>query len=122
MIAQESNVIVADNTWAKTAQVIRVLWWSTVKVATVGDIVVVAIKSASPTGQIETASVQWWVVVRTRKELARSDGSYVRFEDNAIALIGKNREPLWKRIFWPVAKELRDKWFRKVATMAEEII
>ncbi len=122
MIAQESNVIVADNTGAKTAQVIRVLGWSTVKRATVGDIVVVAIKNASPTGQIESASVQWWVVVRTRKELRRSDGSCVRFEDNAIALIDKKREPLGKRIFGPVAKELREKGFKKVATMAEEIV
>ncbi len=122
MIQQESNVIVADNTWAKTAQVIRVLGGSTVKRATVGDVVVVAIKSASPTGQIENASVQWGVVVRTKKELARNDGSYVRFEDNAIAIIGKNFEPIGKRIFGPVAKELRDKGFKKVATIAEEIV
>lgn len=122
MIQQESNVIVADNTGAKTAQVIRVLKWSTWKIATVGDIVVVAIKSATPSGQIAKASVQWWVVVRTRKEIRRPDGTYIRFDDNAIALIGKNKEPLGKRVFGPVAKELREKWFKTVAVMAEEII
>jgi large subunit ribosomal protein L14 len=122
MIQQESNVIVADNTGAKTAQVIRVLKGSTGKIAGVGDIVVVAIKSATPSGQVAKASVQRGVVVRTRKEIRRADGTYVRFDDNAIALIGKNKEPLGKRVFWPVAKELREKGFRTVAVMAEEII
>lgn len=122
MIQQESNVIVADNTGAKTAQVIRVLKWSMGKKVTVGDIVVVAIKSAVPSGQVAKASVQWWVIVRTRKEIKRADGSYVRFTDNAIALIGKNKEPLGKRIFGPVAKEIREKWFKTLAVIAEEII
>lgn len=122
MIQQESKVIVADNTGAKTAKVIRVLKWSTGKKATIGDIVVVAIKSATPSAQATKASVQRGVVVRTRKEIRRPDGTYVRFQDNAIALIGKNKEPLGKRIFWPVARELREKWFRTVAVMAEEII
>jgi large subunit ribosomal protein L14 len=122
MIQQESYVIVADNTWAKTAQVIRVLKWSNGKKATIGDIVVVAIKSANPNGQVATASVQRWVVVRTRKEIRRNDGTYLRFEDNAIAIIGKNKEPVGKRIFGPVAKELREKWFKTVSVIAEEII
>lgn len=122
MIQQESNVIVADNTGAKTAQVIRVLKWSTGKIAWVGDIVVVAIKSATPSWQVAKASVQWWVVVRTRKEIRRPDGTYIRFDDNAIALIWKNKEPLGKRVFWPVARELRERGFRTVAVMAEEII
>lgn len=122
MIQQESTVIVADNTGAKTAQVIRVLKGSTGKIATIGDIVVVAIKSATPSGQVAKASVQWWVVVRTRKEIRRNDGTYIRFDDNAIALVWKNKEPIWKRIFGPVAKELREKWFRTVAVIAEEII
>lgn len=122
MIQQESNVIVADNTGAKTAQVIRVLKWSTGKIAWVGDIVVVAIKSATPSWQVAKASVQWGVVVRTRKEIRRPDGTYIRFDDNAIALIWKNKEPLGKRVFWPVARELREKGFRTVAVMAEEII
>jgi len=99
MIQQESRVIVADNTGAKTALVIRVLKGSSGKKATIGDIVVVAIKSATPSAQAAKASVQWGVVVRTRKEIRRADGTYVRFNDNAIALIGKNKEPLGKRIF-----------------------
>lgn len=122
MIQQESNVVVADNTWAKTAQVIRVLKWSTGKIAWIGDIVVVAIKSATPSGQVAKASVQRWVVVRTRKEIRRPDGTYIRFDDNAIALIWKNKEPLGKRVFGPVAKELRERGFRAVAVMAEEIV
>ncbi len=122
MIQQESKVIVADNSWAKTAKVIRVLKWSRTRFATVGDKVVVAIKTSSPTGQIDKWSVQRWVVVRVKKEIRREDGTYLRFEDNAIALIDKSWAPLWKRIFWPVARELRAKWFRSLATMAEEII
>ena len=122
MIGQESKVIIADNTWAKTAKVIRVLKWSSANFATVGDRVVVAIKTASPTGQIDAGTVQWWVVVRVRKEIKREDGTYIRFEDNAIALINKSLEPIGKRIFWPVAKEVREKGFRKLATMAEEIV
>jgi len=122
MIQQESNVIVADNTGAKTAQVIRVLKGSTGKIAWIGDIVVVAIKTATPSGQVAKASVQRWVVIRTKKEIRRPDGTYIRFEDNAIALIWKNKEPLGKRIFWPVAKELRERWFKSLAVMAEEIV
>lgn len=122
MIQQESKVIVADNSWAKTAKVIRVLKWSRTRFATVWDKVVVAIKTASPSGQIDKWSVQRWVVVRVKKEIRREDGTYLRFEDNAIALISKTWEPVGKRIFWPVAKEVRLKWFRQLATMAEEII
>lgn len=122
MIGQESRVIVADNTGAKTAKVIRVLKWSYARFATVGDKVVVAIKTASSTGSIEKASVQRWVVVRVRKEVKRSDGTYIRFDDNAIALINKNGDPIGKRVFGPVAREVKDRWFKKLATIAEEII
>lgn len=109
MIQNESVVMVADNTGATRAKVIRVLKGSRARFATVGDIVVVAIKSASPTGQIEKASVQWGVVVRVKKELARPDGTYIRFDDNAIAIITKDKDPRGKRIFGPVARELRTK-------------
>lgn len=122
MIQNESAVIVADNTWATRAKVIRIIKGSRPRFATVGDVVVVAIKSASPTGQIEKGSVQRWVVVRTRKEIGRKDGTYIRFHDNAIALINEDQEPKGKRIFGPVARELREKWFRTVANLAEEII
>jgi large subunit ribosomal protein L14 len=122
MIAQESRVIVADNSGAKTAKVIRVLKGSNGKTATVGDRVVVAIKTSSSSGSIEKGSVQWGVVVRVRKEIPRKDGTYIRFDDNAIALINKNHEPLGKRIFGPVAREVREKSFKRIATMAEEIV
>lgn len=122
MIQQESKVIVADNSWAKVAKVIRVLKWSRARFANIWDKVVVAIKSASPSGQIDKWSVQWGVVVRVKKEIRRDDGTYIRFADNAIALIWKDWAPLWKRVFGPVARELRAKGFRSVATMAEEIV
>lgn len=122
MIQQESKVIVADNTWAKVAKVIRVLKWSRARFARIWDKVVVAIKTASASGQIDKWSVQWWVVVRVVKEIARKDWTYVRFSDNAIALIDKSWNPLGKRIFGPVAKEVRIKWFKSLATMAEEIV
>ena len=122
MIGQESRVIIADNSGGKTGKVIRVLKWSSARFATVGDKVVIAIKTAAPNGQIEKGSVQWAVVVRVRKEVRRDDGTYIRFDDNAVALISKTEEPIGKRIFWPVARELRTKNFKRVATMAEEII
>lgn len=122
MIQQESKVIVADNTWAKVAKVIRVLKWSRARFARIGDKVVVAIKSATASGQIDKWSVQRWVVVRVVKEIVRKDWTYIRFWDNAIALINKSWDPLGKRIFGPVAKEVREKWFKSLATMAEEIV
>ncbi len=122
MIQNETLVRVADNTGAKTAKVIRILKGSNAKSATVGDMVVVAIKSANAWGMVNKWDVSWAVVVRTRKEIPRKDGTYLRFEDNAVALIEKNKTPKWKRIFGPVARELREKWFAHVATMAEDII
>ena len=122
MIQNESKVIVADNTWAKTAKVIRVLDWSNNKSATIWNRVVLAVKSASPTWQIDKWDVVRWVVVRVRKEIKRNDWTYIRFQDNAVALIDDSWNPKGKRIFWPVARELREKWFKKVATLSEEII
>lgn len=122
MLYNESVVVVADNTWAKSWLIIRVLKWSWTRFARVWDKVVVAIKSVASSWSIDKGSVMWWVVVRTKKEIRRKDGSYIRFGDNAIALINKNGDPIWKRIFWPVARELRQKGFRTVANMAEEVI
>lgn len=122
MIQNESVVNVVDNTWAKLAKVIRVLKWSNGRFATIWDIVVVAILDAAKGWQYDKGDVAWGVVVRTRKENRRPDGTYVRFEDNAIAIIDKEKNPKWKRIFWPVAKELRTKGFRNIANLAEEII
>ena len=122
MIGQESKVVIVDNTWGKTGKVIRVLKGSSARFATVGDRVVIAVKTASANGQIESGSVQRWVVVRVRKEIKREDGTYIRFNDNAVALINKSHDPIGKRIFWPVAREVRKKGFRRLATMAEEIV
>ena len=122
MIGQESKVVIIDNSGAKTGKVIRVLKGSSARFATVWDKVVVAIKTASPSGQIEKWSVQWAVVVRVRKEIRREDGTYIRFNDNAVVLINKNGDPIGKRIFGPVAREVRTKGFKKLATMAEEIV
>lgn len=122
MIQTESEVIVADNTGAKTAQVIRILKGSTAKKAGLGDRVVVAIKSASSGSSFKKGDVSRGIIVRTRKEVRRKDGSYLRFDDNAIALINKDNEALGKRIFGPVAKELREKGFKEIASLAEEVI
>ena len=122
MIQNESMVLVADNSGAKTAKVIRVLVGSRGKFARVGDRVVCAVKTAMPWAWIEKGDVVWGVVVRTRKETRRKDGTYIRFNDNAIAVINKSHDPVGKRIFGPVARELREKGYKKVANMAEEII
>lgn len=123
MIQTESRVIVADNTGAKTALVIGILKGTGARKATVGDKVKVAIKSASSSGQVKNAEVHTAIVVRTRKEIKRRDGSYIRFADNAIALIDKNTgSPLGKKIFGPVALEVKSKWYKDIANLADEII
>lgn len=122
MIQNESLVKIVDNTWAKSWKVVRILKWSNAKFAYIWDKVVVAVKTAIPGWMIEKWEVVRWVIVRVKKEIWRKDWSYIRFEDNAIALIDKEWNPRWKRIFWPVARELREKWFRSLANMAEEII
>lgn len=126
MLNVESVVVVADNTWAKKAKIIRILKWSYGSSATVWDNVVVAIKSATPNGNVKKWQVVKAIVVRTKKEIARKDWSYIRFWDNAVVLMTKNekweRNPIWKRIFWPVARELRDLWFKNITNMAEEVL
>ena len=126
MLKVESVVTVADNTWAKKAKIIRILKWSTGSTATVGDSVVVAIKTAMPNGSVKKWQVIKALVVRTKKEVARKDGTYIRFGDNAVILMTKNekweRNPIWKRIFGPVARELRDLWYKNITNMAEEVL
>ena len=126
MLKVESVVTVADNTWAKKAKIIRILKWSTGSTATVGDSVVVAIKTAMPNGSVKKWQVIKALVVRTKKEVARKDGTYIRFGDNAVILMTKNekweRNPIWKRIFGPVARELRDLGYKNVTNMAEEVL
>jgi large subunit ribosomal protein L14 len=122
VIQQESMVKITDNSGARRALVIRVLGGSRRRYARVGDIVVVAIKDALPAGQVKKGDVAKAVVVRTAKETRRRDGSYIRFDDNAAVLIGDNGEPRGTRIFGPVGRELREKRFMKIVSLAPEVL
>ncbi len=122
MVQQESVLKIADNTGARKALVIRVLGGSRRRYARLGDIVVVTIKDALPTGQVKKGDVVKAVVVRTRKETRRRDGSYIRFDENAAVLITDTREPRGTRIFGPVGRELREKKFMKIVSLAPEVL
>ena len=122
MIQQESIVRIADNSGARKALVIRVLGGSKRRYARVGDIVVVAIKDALPASQVKKGEVAKAVVVRTAKESRRRDGSYIRFDENAAVLISDNGEPRATRIFGPVGRELREKRFMKIVSLAPEVL
>ena len=122
MIQQESRLTVADNSGAKEVLCIRVLGGTGKKYASVGDKIVVAIKSASPSGNAKKGTVSKAVVVRTRKEVRRKDGSYIRFDDNAAVLLNNNDEPRGTRIFGPVARELRERQFMKIVSLAPEVL
>lgn len=121
MIQQESRLTVADNTGAKEVLCIRVLGGSKRRYATVGDKIVVSVKSALPSGEAKKGSVSRAVVVRTRKEIRRADGSYIRFDDNAVVLLSNQDEVRGTRIFGPVARELRDKYM-KIVSLAPEVL
>jgi large subunit ribosomal protein L14 len=122
VIQQESILEVADNSGARKVQCIRVLGGSLRKYASIGDVIVVSVKDAIPTGKVKKGEVKKAVVVRTRKELPRPDGSYIRFDDNAAVLIDNQREPIGTRIFGPVARELRAKKFMKIISLAPEVL
>jgi large subunit ribosomal protein L14 len=122
MIQQESRMKVADNSGAKEVLCIRVLGGTKRRYASVGDKVVVAIKSATPNGNVKKGTVSKAVVVRTKKEVRRADGSYIRFDDNAIVLLNANSEMRGTRIFGPVARELREKDFMKIVSLAPEVL
>jgi large subunit ribosomal protein L14 len=122
MIQQESMVRIADNSGAKKALCIRVLGGSRRRYARVGDVIVVAIKDALPDGTVKKGEVAKAVVVRTAKEMRRKDGSYIRFDDNAAVIINDAGEPRATRIFGPVGRELREKRFMKIASLAPEVI
>jgi large subunit ribosomal protein L14 len=121
MIQQESRLKVADNTGAKEVLCIRVLGGSKRRYASVGDRIVVAVKQASP-GGVKKGTVSKAVVVRTKKEIRRNDGSYIRFDDNAVVLLDASDEPRGTRIFGPVARELRDKDYMKIVSLAPEVL
>jgi len=122
MIQQESILRIADNSGAREALCIRVLGGSGRRYASLGDIIVVAIKDALPNGSVKKGEVARAVVVRTAKEVRRRDGSYIRFDDNAAVLINEAGEPKATRIFGPVGRELREKKFMKIVSLAPEVI
>lgn len=122
MIQQETRLNVADNTGAKRVACIKVLGGSKKRYGRVGDVIIVSIKSAVPGGSVKKGEVSKAVIVRTKKELGRDDGSYIRFDDNAVVLITDQNEPKGTRIFGPVARELREKQFMKIASLAPEVL
>jgi large subunit ribosomal protein L14 len=121
MIQQESRLAVADNSGAKEVLCIRVLGGTKKRYASIGDKVVVSVKSAIPSGEIKKGTVSKAVVVRTKKEIRRGDGSYIRFDDNAVVLLNNVDEMRGTRIFGPVARELRDQYM-KIVSLAPEVL
>jgi large subunit ribosomal protein L14 len=122
MLQQESRLKVADNTGAKEVLTIRVLGGTKRRYASIGDKIVVSVKSATPNGMVKTGAVSSAVVVRTTKEVRRKDGSYIRFDDNACVLLDASGEMKGTRVFGPVARELRDKKFMKIVSLAPEVL
>ena len=122
MIQQETRLKVADNSGAKVVQCFKVLGGSKKRYASIGDIIVVSVKSSTPGGMVKKGEVARAVVVRVKKEVRRRDGSYIRFDDNAAVLLTANDEPRGTRIFGPVARELRDKRFMKIISLAPEVL
>jgi len=122
MIQNESRLAVADNSGAKEVLVIRVLGGTRKRYASIGDKVVVTVKHALPSGNVKKGTVSKAVIVRTKKEISRPDGSYIRFDDNAVVLLNNTDEIRGTRIFGPVARELRDKQFMKIISLAPEVL
>src|SRR5689334_2291884 len=122
MVQMNTILDVADNSGAKQVMCIKVLGGSKRKYASIGDIIVVSIKEAIPNAKVKKGEVQKAVIVRTRKEIARPDGSYIRFDSNSAVLINKDNEPIGTRIFGPVARELRAKRFMKIISLAPEVL
>lgn len=122
MVQEETNLTVADNSGAKKIRCIRVLGGHEKRYATVGDLIIVTVKSAIPGAQVKKGKVYTAVVVRTAKEIRRKDGTFIRFDDNAAVLLNEKGEPRGTRIFGPVARELRDKNYMRIVSMAPEVI
>lgn len=122
MIQQESRLKVADNSGAKEVLCIKVLGGSKRRYASVGDQIVVTVKEASPGGNVKKGTVTKAVVVRTKKEIRRKDGTYIRFDDNAVVLLNASEEPRGSRIFGPVARELRDRDYMRIVSLAPEVL
>ncbi len=122
MIQEETNLVVADNSGAKKVRCIRVLGGHDKRYAGVGDIIVVSVKSAIPGAPVKKGEVSRAVIVRTKKEIRRMDGSYIRFDENAAVLLNPQGEPRGTRIFGPVARELRERQFMKIISLAPEVL
>ena len=122
MIQNESRLTVADNSGAKEVLVIRILGGTRRRYASIGDKVIVTVKHAMPSGNVKKGTVSKAVIVRTQKEISRPDGSYIRFDDNAVVLLNATDELRGTRIFGPVARELRDKQFMKIISLAPEVL
>jgi len=122
MIQPQTRLKVADNTGAKEIMCIRVLGGSVVRYGRVGDVIVASVKQASPGGAVKKGEVVRAVIVRTTKEYGRPDGSHIRFDDNAAVIIGKENNPRGTRIFGPVARELREKQFMRIVSLAPEVL
>ena len=122
MIKMETNLVVADNSGAKSVRCIRVLGGTGRRYASVGDIISASVKVAMPGGAVKKGQVVKCVVVRTKKEVRRKDGSYIRFDQNAAVIVNEQGEPIGTRIFGPVARELREKKFMKIVSLAPEVI
>ena len=122
MIKMQTNLVVADNSGAKTIRCIKVLGGSRRRYASVGDIISASVRVAMPGGTVKKGQLVKCVVVRTKKEVRRKDGSYIRFDQNAAVVINEQKEPIGTRIFGPVARELREKKFMKIVSLAPEVI
>jgi large subunit ribosomal protein L14 len=124
MIQMQSILDAADNSGAKKVQCIKVLGGSHIRTASVGDIIVVSVKEAAPKGKVQKGKVYKAVIVRTKKDIKRADGSVIRFDSNAVVLIGANKEPLGTRVFGPIAREVRSKGeaFMKIVSLAPEVL
>ncbi len=122
MIQEETNLVVADNSGARKVRCIRVLGGHDRRYAGIGDVIVVSVKSALPGGNIKKGDISKAVIVRTRKETRRRDGSYIRFDENAAVLLNNQGEPRGTRIFGPVARELRDRNYMKIVSLAPEVL
>ncbi|HNW15780.1 MAG TPA: 50S ribosomal protein L14 [bacterium] len=122
MIQEMTRLAVADNSGAKEVQCIKVYGGSKIRYAGVGDVIVVAVKVAEPKGKVKKGDVKKAVIVRQAKEIRRDDGSYIRFDDNAVVIIDDAYEPIGTRVFGPVARELRGKGFMKIVSLAPEVL
>jgi len=122
MIQEETNLVVADNSGAKKVRCIRVLGGHDRRYASIGDLIVVAVKSAIPGAPVKKGEVSRAVVVRTKKEVGRKDGTFIRFDENAVVLLNEQGEPRGTRIFGPVARELRERQYMKIVSLAPEVL